>query len=108
VISKLFVYIAVDIAIRLRVGHYVVQVPAGERDLSSPKRPERRWGPLTPRLVCIVGCFPGINRRRREVGHQSLSSAEVKNEWRYTSTPPRAFISYTGTALPWPTHRNRS
>jgi hypothetical protein len=84
------------IAIRLRVGHSVVQVPAGERDLSSPKRPERRWGPLIPRLVCIMG-FPGIQRWRREVGHQSLSSAEVKNVRSYASTSPHAVMACAGT-----------
>ena len=96
-IAKLSFYVTVDTAIRLRVGHCVVQVRAGERDLSSPKRPERRWGPLSPRLVCIVGCLPGIKRRRREVGHQSLSSAEVKNEWSYASASPHAVMACAGT-----------
>jgi len=99
VISKLrfCFYITVYIAIRLRVGHYAVQVPEGERDLSSPKRPERRWGPHILRLVCIVGCFPGIKWRRREVGHQSLSSAEGKNEWSFASTSPLPIIACAET-----------
>jgi len=48
----------IDIAIRLRVGHYVVQVPAVERDLSSPKRPERRWGPTDPPFGVYRELFP--------------------------------------------------
>lgn len=88
VISIFWSYITVDIAIRLRVGHSVVRVPAGAKDLSSPKRPENRWGPPSPRLVCIMGHFPGINRRRREVVHHSLPIAEVQNEWSYASTSP--------------------
>jgi hypothetical protein len=88
VISNLCLYVTLDTVIRLRVGHSVVQIPAEERNLSSPKRPEMRWGPLSPCLVCIMGCFPGIKRRKREVGHQSLSSADVKNEWNCASTSP--------------------
>lgn len=98
VISKLCSYITVDIAIRLRVDHCVVRVPEGAKDLSSPKRPESRWGPPSPRLVCIMGHFPGIKRRRREVGHQSLSIAEVQNEWSYASTSPHV-VARAGTQL---------
>jgi hypothetical protein len=31
---------------------------------------------------------PGVNRQGREVHHSPPSTAEVKNEWSYTSTPP--------------------
>jgi hypothetical protein len=35
-----------------------------------------------------IGCsFPGVKRLRREADHSPSSSAEVKNAWRYTSTP---------------------
>jgi hypothetical protein len=34
------------------------------------------------------GSFPWVKRQEREVNHSPLSSAEVKNEGSYTSTPP--------------------
>ena len=34
-----------------------------------------------------------------EADHPSQSTAEVKNEWNYTSIPPDAFIVCTGTPL---------
>ena len=36
----------------------------------------------------VLGFIHGVNRPRREANHSSPSSAEVKNEWRYTSVPP--------------------
>jgi len=45
-------------------------------------------GPTQPpiqRALCFF--FPGIKRQGREGNHLSTSSAEVKNEWRYTSIP---------------------
>jgi hypothetical protein len=35
-----------------------------------------------------------IKRPGREADHSPLSSAEVKNAWSYTSTPPSAFMSW--------------
>jgi hypothetical protein len=35
-----------------------------------------------------LGCFQGIKQPGHELGWSSLSSAEVKNEWSCTSTPP--------------------
>jgi hypothetical protein len=34
------------------------------------------------------GSFPGVKRPGREADHSPPSSAEVKNTWSYTSTPP--------------------
>jgi hypothetical protein len=34
------------------------------------------------------GSFPGVKRPRREADHSPPPSAEVKNAWSYTSTPP--------------------
>jgi hypothetical protein len=34
------------------------------------------------------GSFPGVKRPGREADHSPPSSAEVKNSWSYTSTPP--------------------
>jgi hypothetical protein len=44
----------------------------------------------------LHGCrvsFPGLRQPRHQVNHSPPSSAEVKNEWSYTSTPPLCFYS---------------
>jgi hypothetical protein len=46
--------------------------------------------------------FPRIEQPGREVDHLTPSSAEVKNDWRYTSTPPFppvVFMAYSWTTL---------
>jgi hypothetical protein len=53
----------------------------------SPKRPDRLRCPRCSLLNGYWGSFPSINWPRHEVKHNSLSSAEVKNERSYTSTP---------------------
>jgi hypothetical protein len=45
-------------------------------------------GPTQPPIQWVPGSFPGVKRPRREADHSSPSSAEVKNAWTYTSTPP--------------------
>jgi hypothetical protein len=52
-------------------------------------RPERLWGP--PSLLSNgyqEGLSLGAKRPGREADHSPPSSAEVKNAWSYTSTPP--------------------
>ena len=53
---------------------------------SKPLRP-----PLVPTQPPIKGhrnSLPEVKRLGREVDHLNPSSAEVKNEWSYTPTPP--------------------
>jgi hypothetical protein len=46
-------------------------------------------GPTQPPIQCVPGALPpGIKRPGREVDNSPPSSAEVKNTWIYTSTPP--------------------
>ena len=54
----------------------------------NPERPDRLWGTPTFLLNGSRGSFPGLKRTGRDVDNSSPSSAEVKNEWSYTSTPP--------------------
>jgi hypothetical protein len=70
-----------------------VRVPVGSRIFSSPRRPDRLWGP--PNLLSngYRHSFSGVKRPAREVHHSSPSSAEVKKMWIYTSTPPYAFMA---------------
>jgi hypothetical protein len=46
-------------------------------------------GPTQPPIQCEPGVLSlGIKWPGREADHLSLSSAEVKNKWSYTSAPP--------------------
>jgi len=40
------------------------------------------------------GPYPGVKRPGREADHSPPSSAEVKNAWSYTSTPPHVFMTW--------------
>jgi hypothetical protein len=48
-------------------------------------QPPIQWVPGAP--------SPGVKRPKREAGHSSPTSAEVKKMWIYTSTPPYAFMA---------------
>ena len=43
--------------------------------------------------------IPGVRRPAREFHHSPSSFIKVKSKWIYTSTPPDAFVAYSGTAL---------
>ena len=55
---------------------------------SSPKYPDRLWGPSGFLFNGRRGSFPVIWRPACDAEHSLPSSADVKNEWSYTSTPP--------------------
>jgi hypothetical protein len=55
---------------------------------SSTPPPDRHWGPLSLQSNGYKESFLGVKRPGRETDHSSPSSAEVKNAWSYTSTPP--------------------
>ena len=65
--------------------------------IRSPKHPERFLRPKEPPLS---GCRQHFARHYsciatvREAERLSVSSAEVKNPWSFTSTSPDAFISW--------------
>jgi hypothetical protein len=52
-------------------------------------------GPTQPPIQWIPGALSlGVKRPGREADHSSQSSAEVKNAWRYTSTPQYAIMAW--------------
>ena len=65
-----------------------VRIHAGARDLSLQKRPDWLWAPRSPLFSGYRVCFPDVMRLGREAVHPHPSSAEIKNEWSYTSSPP--------------------
>jgi hypothetical protein len=45
------------------------RVPLGSRIVSSPRRPDRLWGPPNLLYNGYRGSFPGLKRQRREADH---------------------------------------
>jgi hypothetical protein len=43
---------------------------------------------IQPPIQYVPPLFPGAERPERKANHSPASSAEVKIEWRHTSTPP--------------------
>jgi len=68
------------------MGRFEVRIPK-QANISSPRPSGPALGPTKPPIQWIPAFFPGVKRPKRFVDHCSLSSAEVKNEWRYTSIP---------------------
>jgi hypothetical protein len=66
-----------------------VRVPVGSRMFSSPRRRDRLGGP--PNL--LSNWCRGFLRPGREADNSPTNSAEVKEMWIYTSTPPYAFTT---------------
>jgi hypothetical protein len=66
-----------------------IRVPVGLRIFSSPRRPDRLWGP--PSLLSHG--YRGVKRPGREADHPPPTAAEVKKTWIYTSTPPYNFMA---------------
>jgi hypothetical protein len=61
-------------------------IPVGSRIFSSPRRPDRLWGPPST-------LSPGVKRPGREADHSPPAIAEVKKMWIYTSNTPYAFMA---------------
>jgi hypothetical protein len=59
----------------------------GRRFFCSQKCPDQFWGPLSHLFSGYQGSFDWVKPPEQEVDHSSSSSAEVKNEWNYLSTP---------------------
>jgi hypothetical protein len=89
-----------DIVVGIATGYGLddrevgVRVPVGSIIFSSPRCPYWFWG--SPSLLYNGYRWtlsPGIKRPGREADYSPQTSAEVKNTWIYTSTPPYAFIA---------------
>jgi hypothetical protein len=66
-----------------------VRFPAGAGNFSLNHRVQNGSGAHPASYpMGIVDSFLGVKRPGREADHSGPSSAEVKNAWSYTSTPP--------------------
>jgi hypothetical protein len=66
---------------------------AGSRIFSSPRCPDRLWGPSSLLSNGHLWLFPrGVKRQGCEADHSPLIGAEVKKMWLYTSSPPDVFM----------------
>jgi hypothetical protein len=75
----------------------VVRFPVGAGNFSLYHRVQNGFGARpASHPMGTRGSFPGVKRPGREADHSPPSSAEVKNIWSYTSTPP---ISLNGVLL---------
>jgi hypothetical protein len=66
-----------------------VRVPVGLRNFSSPRRPDRLWGPpnlLSSEYRGLISL--GVKRPGRETDNLPPANAEVEKMWIYTSTTP--------------------
>jgi hypothetical protein len=75
-----------------------IEFSAGSTDFSSPQRPERFQGPLSPLSNRYRGSFPA---RKAATDHPPPPSAEVKIAWSNTFTSSLAWclINYRGSQL---------
>ena len=78
----------VGIATRLQIRRFGVRIPVETSLFSSPKRPDRLWGPPSFVFNEYRRSFQEVNRPGREANHSPPSNTEVKNEWSCISTPP--------------------
>jgi hypothetical protein len=63
----------------------------GKSFFSPTKHPEEFWVPPSFQFNGTRGFFSGVKWLGCEVNHSPQSSAKVKNEYSYTSTPPICF-----------------
>jgi hypothetical protein len=65
---------------RIFSAPFLITSLSPKRLFSSPKRPDRFWGPPSPVFKRYWGSFPRVEWSGREVDHSPPTSAEVKNE----------------------------
>jgi len=71
-------------------------VEAREFSFLQKKKSRPVLGPTQPPAQRVPGPFFGVKLPGCNVDHPPPSSADVKNEWNYTPTPPYAFMALKG------------
>jgi hypothetical protein len=86
---------SVGIATRLRAGRPGFDSQQDLEIFLFPTVSRTALGPTQPPVPWVPGALSlGVKRPGREANHSPPSSAEVKNVWTYTSTPPYAFMAW--------------
>jgi hypothetical protein len=80
-------WVGIATCYRLNCQGVWVRVSVWSRMFSFPRPLDRSWGPSTE------GSFPTETHPGREAHHSPTTSAEVKNMWIYTSTPPYVLVA---------------
>jgi len=70
----------------LRAGKSGVRIPVEGRDFAPLQTSRPALGFVPPPTEWDRRSYPGLKRPGHEVNHATPSTAEVKKEWRYTST----------------------
>ena len=73
----------------------------GKKFFSSPKRPDRVWGPSNLQLIYHQMYFCLVYSRRGVKTTNLQLRTDVTNEWAYSFAAPYAFIACIGTVLPF-------
>ena len=79
----------------------MVQILAGAREFSLFHSGSiSALCPIQPPIQLVLGTLHPVSKQPRgEADHTSPSSAEVKNEWSFTSTAQYASNTWTGTLV---------
>jgi len=77
----------------LRAGRSAVRIPVGADFISAPESPDRLRDPPSLPVIGYPSSFPEC-----DCNHQPPYTAEVTNEWSYTSTTRCVFMGWTGKA----------
>jgi hypothetical protein len=81
---------------------YLPGIQAGVRNFSFPQYVQTGCGAHPASYSMETGVFPPrVKREGRFVDYSPLSSAEVRNDWSYTSAPAYSFMVWTGAIVPF-------
>jgi hypothetical protein len=75
------------IATRQQAGLSGIRIPIGAKDFSLLQMSRLAQGSPSLLFSEYEGSFPVVKQLHCEAKHSPPSSTEVKNDWRYTSTP---------------------
>jgi flagellar basal body-associated protein FliL len=96
IIVVIVIVIVVVVVVVVVVGRSGFQIPGGAGTFSLHHRVQKGSEAHPAYSMGTGGSFPGARAAGRETDHSPPSSAEVKNAWSYTITPP---ICLHGVAL---------
>ena len=89
----------VGIRARIWAGLSGIRLDMLKRFFSSLNRPDHFLDPPSYLFNSYRGTFSTVRRPGCDVDHSRPSSADIKNEWSYTSAPLYTLISWTGKSL---------